>query len=55
VTYRVCTGEVRATTVTDGPNAKCPANEDDGTGEDGLDALMSLEPSIGRGPHIACD
>ena len=42
--YRVRASEVRATTVGDDRNAKCPSNDDDGSGKEGLDSLMSLEP-----------
>jgi len=55
MTYLVRAVEVRTTVIRNGPNAKSPANEDDRTGEEGLDALMGLEPSIGRGPHVTRD
>lgn len=39
--------EVRTATVGDDGNSESPANDDDWTGNEELDSLMSLEPSAG--------
>ena len=46
---------MRTATIGDDCNSESPANDDDWTGNEGLDSLMGLEPSIGRGPEVTCD
>jgi len=52
---RVGVKEMWDTVSSDDGNPESEANEDDGTGKNGLDSLMSLEPSASRGPKVSSD
>jgi len=55
VTYRVCAVEVTTAKVGNNSNSKGEADDDEGSGEEGLDSLVSLEPNGGRGPEVPRD
>ena len=43
------------TEIGDNGNSEGEANDDDGTGDKGLDGLVSLKPKGGRGPEVSPD
>ena len=51
----MCAVKVRTATVGDDSNSKTPASNDDRTGDEELNGLMSLEPGTGRGPEVTGD
>jgi len=55
MTYRMYVVEVWVTALGDDRNPKSEANDNDGAGKEGLDGLMSFEPSTGRGPEVSGD
>ena len=45
--------EVTTATIGNNGNSKSETNDDDGTGDEGLNGLMSLEPNSGRSPKVS--
>ena len=41
------------TNVRNNSNSKGEADDNEGTGEEGLDSLVNLKPSGGRGPKVS--
>jgi hypothetical protein len=52
---RVCAVEVTTTFFGNDTDAKGEANDDEGSGDEGLYSLVSLKPNGGRGPEVSRD
>ena len=53
--YRVRAVKVSTTALGNKRNSEGEADDDEGTGKEGLDSLMDLEPSSGRVPEVSRD